>query len=180
MVRMKCKLWDIYWWPGLDTQVEMVARSCPGCQMSRKSHSLGSIPPISIPRPAVPWKCLGLDISGPFATSPQNKQFVISVVDYHSGYPEVLLSIDIHSAAIICWLKELFARHGCPDKVVMDNGPQFASFEFQQFLAEHGIWALMTSVYKPRENGLVEHWNKTEVWRSGILFYWDEVGRWKY
>ncbi len=85
--------------------------------MSGKSHPPDSVPPISIPKPTVPWKCLGLDISGPFATVPQNKQFIVSIVDYHSSYPEVLLSMDIH------WLKELFAHHGCPDEVVMDNGP---------------------------------------------------------
>ncbi len=104
---------------------------------------------------------MGLDISGPFATTPQNKQFTILVVDYHSGYPEALLSMDICSSAIIHWLKELFAHHGCPDKVVMDNGPQFASSEFQQFLGEHGVRALMTTIYNLRENGLVECWNKT-------------------
>ncbi len=43
----------------------------------------------------------------------------------------------------------------------MDNGPQFASSEFQQFLREYGVRALMASVYNPRENGLVERWNKT-------------------
>ncbi len=67
------------------------------------------------------------------------------------------------------------------NEVVMDNGPQFASSEFQQFLTEHGVHALMTTVYNPRENGLVEHWNKMlkfsaqaftstgKPWENGIL-----------
>ncbi len=126
-------------------------------------------------------KWLGLDISGPFATAPHKEQFMVSIVDYHSGYPEVLLTMDICSSAIIRWLKELFSRHGCPDKIVMDNGPQFASSEFQQFLTEHGVHALMTTIYNPRENGLVECWNKTlkfsiqaftssgKQWDNGIL-----------
>ncbi len=54
MVRMKWKLCDVYWWPRLDTQVETVVRSCPGCQMSGKSHPPDSIPPISVPKPVLP------------------------------------------------------------------------------------------------------------------------------
>ncbi len=137
-------VWDELEW--LDTQVETVVRSCTGCQMSRKSHPPDPIPPISIPKPTVPWKHLGLDISSPFATAPQNKPFIISIVDYYSSYPEVFLSTDIQSSAIVQWLKELFVHHGCPDEVAMDNGPQSTSSEFQQFLTEHRIWVLITSI----------------------------------
>ncbi len=161
MVRMKRKLRETYWWPGLDTQVETIVRTCTGCQLSGKSQPPDPVPPITVPKPTLPWKRLGLDISGPFATAPHREQFVVSVIDYHSGYPEVLLTTGICSSAIVRWLKELFACHGCPDEVVMDNGPQFTSSEFQQFLTEYGVHGLMTTVYNPRENGLVECWNKT-------------------
>ncbi len=53
--------------------------------------------------------------------------------------------------------------------------------EFQQFLTEYGVGVLMTTVYNPRENGLVERWNKMlkfgvqaftsagKPWDDGIL-----------
>ncbi len=43
----------------------------------------------------------------------------------------------------------------------MDNGPQFASAEFQLFLEEYGVIPLMAAIFNPQENGLVERWNKT-------------------
>ncbi len=64
--------------------------------------------------------------------------------------------MDIRSSAIICWLKQLFVCYGCPEEMVMDNGPQFASTEFQLFLEENGVIPLMASVFNPQENGLVE------------------------
>ncbi len=64
-------------------------------------------------------------------------------------------------SATIHWLKELFTRYECPDAVVMDNVPQFALSEFQQFLTTHGIHALMTFICNPRENGPIECWNRT-------------------
>ncbi len=99
------------------------------------------------------------------------------MVDYCSGYPEVLLSMDIRSSAIIHWLKEQFARYGCPDEVVMDNGPQFASSEFQQFLSEYGVHVLMTSIYNPSDNGLVERWNKT--FKFGVQAFCSSGKKWE-
>ncbi len=124
---MKQKLRESYWWPGLDTQVETIVQTSTGCQLIGKSQPPDPVLSISILKPTMPWKQLGLDISGPFATVPHREQFMVSIVDYRSGYPEVLPTTDVRSTAIIYWLKELFARHGCPDEVVMDNGPSNSS-----------------------------------------------------
>ncbi len=67
----------------------------------------------------------------------------------------------MRTVAIIWWLREVFARFGCPDELVMDNSPQFISHEFQTFLAEMGIHGLPVAVFNPCENGLMEHWNCT-------------------
>ncbi len=112
MVHMKRKLPDTCWWARLDTQVGTVVRACTGCQMSGKSHPPDLNLPISVSKPSIPWKCLGLDISGPFAIMPQNKQFIILIVDNHSRYPQVLLLMDIWSSAITHWLKELSLAKG--------------------------------------------------------------------
>ncbi len=63
---------------------------------------------------------------------------MVSVVDYFSGFPEVLLTTDIHSVTIVNWLQMLVACYGYPDEMVHDNGPQFTSQEFQLFLEGEG------------------------------------------
>lgn len=40
---------------------------------------------------------------------------------------------DTKSSTFILKLKNYFARYGCPDQVVSDNGPPFASKEFDAF-----------------------------------------------
>ncbi len=57
---------------------------------------------------------------------------------------------------MIIWLEELFSRYGNPDQLVSDNGLQFVSTDFTNFLRMHGIKHIRTSVYNPSENGLVE------------------------
>ena len=36
-------------------------------------------------------------------------------------------------------LRSLFARYGIPDQVVSNNGPQFISSEFGEFMKNNGI-----------------------------------------
>ncbi len=82
-----------------------------------------------------------------------------------------------HSSALICWLQSLFACYSCPDELVMDNGPQFWSHEFQVFLEETAVKGLPVANYNPWENGLVECWNKTL--REGIQAFCLASVPWK-
>nr|XP_054928933.1 uncharacterized protein LOC129385812 [Dermacentor andersoni] len=46
-----------------------------------------------------------------------------------------------------------------PDVVVCDNGPQFSSMEFIEFLKDRAIRLVGSSVCYPQANGLVERFN---------------------
>ena len=48
----------------------------------------------------------------------------IIVVDYFSRYIEIMKLNTTISASIITALKAIFSRHGIPDVLVTDNGPQ--------------------------------------------------------
>ena len=53
-------------------------------------------------------------------------------------------------------LKSIFSRHGIPEIVRSDNGPQFASKEFKQFAKEYGLQQVTSSPHYPQSNGAVE------------------------
>jgi len=55
------------------------------------------------------------------------------VVDYFSKYLEVIKLGTITSRSVIDGLKAMFSRHGIPETVISDNGPQFSSHEFSVF-----------------------------------------------
>jgi len=60
------------------------------------------------------------------------------------------------SAAIISALKATFLRHGIPDSLATDNGPQFASAEFSQFAQSYNFIYQTSSPDHPQANGKVE------------------------
>ena len=53
-------------------------------------------------------------------------------------------------------MRATFARFGITETVVADNGPCFASKEFEDFMKRKGVTHIKTAPYHPSLNGLVE------------------------
>ncbi len=53
-------------------------------------------------------------------------------------------------------LKSIFATHGLPEQIVSDNGPTFASKEFQDYCKSRGIKSILVPPYSPSSNGQAE------------------------
>ena len=60
------------------------------------------------------------------------------------------------SPTIIQHLKSIFARHGVPESVVSDNGPQYSSNAFATFAEEYGFTHITSSPRYAQANGLAE------------------------
>ena len=53
-------------------------------------------------------------------------------------------------------MKSIFARHGIPETVISDNGPQFASKEFAEFASTWELCHITSSPRYPKANGMAE------------------------
>ena len=60
------------------------------------------------------------------------------------------------SASVIHKLKTVFARHGIPESLMSDNGPQFSSQEFSNFSKDYGFDQVTSSPNYPQTNGEAE------------------------
>ena len=90
-----------------------------------------------------------------------NKKEFMVTVDYFSNFWEVDCLTSTTSAAIILKLKNHFAQYGCPDHLISDNGPQFASSEFTKFAKEWDFEHRTNSPGNSKANGKVESAVKT-------------------
>ncbi|UYV64864.1 hypothetical protein LAZ67_3002201, partial [Cordylochernes scorpioides] len=105
MTRTKQLLREKYFWINMDFDIENLIRNCPICV--RNQTLINDQPLQIVPLPSKPWMKLGIDIVGPIG-----HQYVLTVVDYYSSYPEAMIIEDISSKTIIKKLMEIFARHG--------------------------------------------------------------------
>ncbi|KAL5505227.1 hypothetical protein EMCRGX_G006629, partial [Ephydatia muelleri] len=152
--RMKALARSYVWWPGLDLDLENLAKSCLQCQEVKVSPPVAPLHPWVWP--AQPWQRIHIDFAGPFLGS----NFLV-VVDAHSKWPEVVEMKTLTSAKTIEALRELFATYGLPQQLVSDNGSQFTSEEFAQFMTTNGIKHICCAPYHPASNGLAERFVQT-------------------
>ena len=80
----------------------------------------------------------------------------MSLQDYYSRYIEAERLYSTRASFIIMKMKGILARHGIPEQVFSDNGPQFSCTEFAQFANTWGFVHSTSSPQYPQSNGLTE------------------------
>lgn len=110
---------------------------------------------IATPLPEYPWQKVSSDL---FQLN--GAQYIV-VVDYFSRYPEVIKLSTTTSHQIIEVLKKIFSRHGIPEIVVSDNGPQYSSREFCEFAESYAFTHVTSSPHYAQSNGHAERTVKT-------------------
>ena len=147
--RMKAIARSYVWWPNLDKAIEQMVSSCELCQAMRAEPAKVPIHPWIFP--ARPWSRIHIDFAGPVS----GRTYLV-VVDAYSKFPEVVHMDSTTSSSTIKVLREIFSRHGLPELLVSDNGPQFVSSEFEAFCKNNGIEHRTSAIYKPATNGQAE------------------------
>ena len=154
VVKMKTLSRSYVWWPGINHDIEHMAKGCDGCEQNQRMPERAPLHPWEWP--SRPWQRVHIDYAGPFF----GHMFLV-VVDAHSKWPEVVMTKSTDSEKTIEILKCIFARNGLPELIVSDNGPQFVSAEFDSFLRQNGIRRKNSAPYHPATNGLAERFVQT-------------------
>ena len=129
---MKGLACSVVWWPSLEEDIEHTVKDCHQCQVPRKSPAPVPLHPWEWP--ACPWARVHIDHARPFLG-----KNILVVVDAHSKWLEVIPVSTLTSQTTIATLRGIFATHGLLEMSVSDNGPSFASLEFQEFMQKNGI-----------------------------------------
>ena len=159
---MKANARSHLWWPGLDLELEKVAKACIPCQSSKQAPSSSPLHPWVWP--SRPWQWVHVDFAGPF----MGKMFFL-VIDAHSKWGEIYPMTQTTTTKTIEIFRHLIAAYGLPEQVVSDNGPQFISDEFRHFTRGNGIRHIRCAPCHPASNGLVERFVRTfkEAMKAG-------------
>jgi transposase InsO family protein len=140
----KCSVW----WPGVSQQVQSMVENCGTCEKERKNRP-EPLKPSKVPD--YPWQTVGMDLF-----EWEGQEYLL-VVDYFSRNIELAhLRSSTTSETVINHFKSIFARHGIPEIVHSDNGPQFASRAFEKFADKYGFTHETSSPHHHEGNGEAE------------------------
>ena len=135
------------WWPKMSSELEALVRNCDVCCKNRPPVSQPLIPS-SLPQ--LPWQKVGTDLF-----EFRHKSYLL-LVDYYSRFIEIALLADTTAETIIRHTKSIFARHGIPEVVISDNGPQYSSEAYKVFANQYHFKHITSSPYYPQSNGEAE------------------------
>lgn len=155
MVKMKAIARNHCYWKGIDSDIENLVKSCLACCNTKCN-------PVKAPihqwePPVLNWQRVHMDYAGPFL----GHHFLI-VVDAKSKWPEMCMTKNAPTTAgTICYLREIFSRHGLPEILVSDNASIFKSAEFKEFCQRNGINQRWIAPGHPATNGQAERYCQT-------------------
>jgi len=162
VVATKQRLRTKVWWPGIDSQAERFIRSCHGCQLVAKADPPEPIRSTELPPGA--WQDLAVDLMGPLPSG----HSILVVVDYYSRYYEVDIMMSTTTEKVIDSLEWMFSRHGYPNTITSDNGPQFISSAFRDYCRSIDVKHQKVTARWAQANGEVERQNRSILKRIQI------------
>ena len=160
IVKCRARARQSVWWPGLSQHNRQLVVKCVTCSQHRAEHREPLLTTLVQERP---WQRVGTDLFF------WEKQTYLLVVDYFSGYIEVAHLKVASAETVVATLKDVFSRHGTPETVVSDNGPQYSGAPFKTFAMEYGFNHVTSSPQYPQANGEAEHSVATVkgLWKGG-------------
>ncbi|XP_008487293.1 uncharacterized protein K02A2.6-like isoform X1 [Diaphorina citri] len=149
MVKMKALGRSYCYWQNMDRDIEEMVRKCKYCCEKQNNPPKVQSHPWEPTRE--PWQRVHIDFAGPV-----NGLFYFIIVDTFSKWVEVIPTKTTTTDFCIKELRRLFTNFGICLVLVSDNGPQFTSHVFKNFLNSNGVIHKLSPAFHPASNGQAE------------------------
>ncbi|XP_037567177.1 uncharacterized protein K02A2.6-like [Dermacentor silvarum] len=147
VVRCRARARESSWWPAISQDVETYVRRCATCT---KHRPVANEDLLQTPIPERPWQVVGTDLF-----HHEGRNYIVAV-DYYSRFFELEELCGTQTKHVVQFLSNLFARYGITDILRSDNGPQYSSLEFLQFMSSWGVRHVTSSPHYAQSNGEAE------------------------
>lgn len=137
-----------FYWPGMVADVRKFVLDCEYCQTSKIPNQ--NLRPLM---GQMSFQKLYVDLIGPFPRSKKGNIGIFIVLDHFSKFTFLKPLRKFCSRDIMKFMREdIFHCFGVPETLVSDNGSQFKSKEFNEFLKGNGVNHIYSAVYAPQYN----------------------------
>lgn len=73
------------------------------------------------------WELIGIDLTGPLPKTSSGFQYIMTATDYFSKWVEAFPLKSKSAAEVAHQLCSLIYRHGCPKRILSDQGREFVN-----------------------------------------------------
>ena len=147
--KTKDRVQRTYFLPQLDAQIRAFVRDYETCKSSKHSNVIQRAPMGNFRKPLSPWHTIYIDFIGPL----NGNCYILTIVDSFSKFVHAEPLKIATSKCLIKFLRDnIFLTFGVAEIVITDNGSQFTSSDFQNFLKEFNVRHCPVSMYHPQAN----------------------------
>ena len=149
------------WWPKMDQDIRKFVESCANCQTAQRQRSTQEREYAQLPtRNVEPFQRWGIDLIGRLPKSKDGNRWILTTIDYATGWPIVKAIPEATEDAIADFIfHEIYMHYGAPQEIFTDRGKNLWGGVVQKYLAKIKTIHKGTSPYHPRTNGKVESLN---------------------
>lgn len=148
-VKSKARAREVMFWPSINKEIEDKVSSCAIC--AKINMKLPPKEPLmNHETPDRPWARVAADIF-----EYKNENYLVTVC-YYSKWPHLQKLNNMTSKCVIACLKAQIGLYGYFDELVTDNGSNFTSYEFKNFVKEYGFVHTTSSPHFASSNGQAE------------------------
>jgi transposase InsO family protein len=126
------------YWPGMRKDAARHVHSCHVCQ-ANKALQQAPAGQMLVTDVQEPWKIVSIDLVGPQPVSHRRNVWLLVMQDRLSKWVELAALRKATSANVVAKVRQHMLRYGCPETIISDNGRQFVSQHFGEFLKDCGI-----------------------------------------
>lgn len=161
----------LYYWPNMRESIQKFINNCELCVKTKYDRNPIKVQYNVTPTPSRPLETLHAD------TVTLEKSKFLTIIDPFSKFAQAYPLKSSNSISVVDALLKHFSHYGVPNKLIMDNGPEFQNALVREFLLLHKICAHFTSSQHPESNSPVERFHSTLIEHIRLLNEKEESKR---
>ncbi|PAA78757.1 hypothetical protein BOX15_Mlig016452g7 [Macrostomum lignano] len=150
-----------FWWPTMTKDVKDFVATCDKCQKTARVPGNHKVPLVQVPGVEEAFTKVIIDISGPYTRTASGHQYILSIIDAATRFPEGVPLRKIDAESVAKALVDCFVRTGFPREIQSDKGTNFSSALLQALYRCTGVEGIQSTPYHPQSQALVERFHGT-------------------